>query len=86
MKTVLFVATDCSNPVHSGYDVAREWADKNGKEWADKNGSADIYITSHKIGTRLNIDRTHSDIYAYEVCIDKTVSGMPGAALSTTSL
>ena len=62
MKTVLFVATDCSNPVHSGYDVAREWA--------DENGSSDIYITSHQIGTRTDAHQNQIDIFAYEVCTE----------------
>ena len=68
MKTVLFVATDCSNPLRSGYDVAREWA--------DKNRSSDIYITSHQIGARTDAHQNQIDIFAYEVCTENATENL----------
>ena len=65
MKTVLFVATDCSNPARSGYDEA--------KAWADENGPVDVHIMSHRIGTRTDAHQNQIDIFAYEVCTENAM-------------
>lgn len=63
VKHVLHVAIDHSNPIQSGFDAAKRWADAFGPEgW---------YITSHRIGSRTNTNHRVVDTFAYEVCIDR---------------